>query len=106
MDGQEVADILRYIVHERSSEKKYPNGIRDKGRNSVSLAHFLCHKNAQVPSSHQTNPKPLQDGIWENVWCEITLREKQAFTQAGAWVLVYSCSCYTGFAVSMGLALL
>jgi hypothetical protein len=47
-DGQALVDILRYIVHESSSEKEYPNGIRDKGRGSVSLSHFLDHEKAKV----------------------------------------------------------
>jgi hypothetical protein len=47
-DGQAVVDILRYIVHECSSEKEYPNGIRDKGRGSVTLRYFLDHDKAKV----------------------------------------------------------
>ena len=50
-NGQDLVDILRYIVHERSSEKTYENGIRDKGRGSVALAYFLCHNKAQVRGS-------------------------------------------------------
>jgi hypothetical protein len=47
-DGQALVDILRYIVHESSSEKEYPNGIRDKGRGGVSLSYFLDHEKAKV----------------------------------------------------------
>jgi hypothetical protein len=47
-NGQDVRDILHYIVHEKTSEKEYQNGIRDKGRGSIALADFLCHRKAQV----------------------------------------------------------
>ncbi len=47
-DGQALVDILRYIVHESSSEREYPNGVRDKGRGSVSLSYFLDHEKAKV----------------------------------------------------------
>jgi hypothetical protein len=43
-----MIEILHYIMHEKSSEKTYPNGIRDQGRKSVSLAYFLTHRKAQV----------------------------------------------------------
>ncbi len=52
-NGQDLMDILHYIVHERTSEKTYDNGIRDKGRGSVSLSYFLCHNKAQVLGSDQ-----------------------------------------------------
>ncbi len=51
--GQDAVDILRYIVHGKTCEEEYPwyypNGIRDKGRGSVDLSYFLCHRKAQVP---------------------------------------------------------
>ncbi len=47
-DGQELVNILHYIVHEYSSEQEYPNGIRDKGRGSVALSYFLDHEKAKV----------------------------------------------------------
>ncbi len=47
-DGQELVNILRYIVHECSSEQEYPNGTRDKGRGSVALSYFLNHEKTKV----------------------------------------------------------
>ncbi len=43
----ELRDIVDYVLNQKTSEKKYPNGIRDKGRNNVRPAHFATHANAQ-----------------------------------------------------------
>ena len=49
--AEEVAEIkalLHYILHEETSEKQYPNGIRDKGRPpGTRLEYFLTHENAK-----------------------------------------------------------
>ena len=42
-----VLELLNYIVYEPTSEKDYPNGVRDKGRNGMLLADFLQHENTQ-----------------------------------------------------------
>ena len=44
---KEVLELLNYILKEKTSEKKYPNGIRDEGRKGVELADFLTDKKAQ-----------------------------------------------------------
>jgi hypothetical protein len=44
---KEVLELLNYIRFEKSSEKEYPNGTRDKGRRGVNLIYFLTHKKAQ-----------------------------------------------------------
>ena len=49
-NGKELVDILHYILHEKTSEKHYNNGIRDHGRGSISLKNFVQHRRAQVPS--------------------------------------------------------
>lgn len=46
--AKEVAELLHYILYEKTSEKQYPNGVRDKGRGNVDLTHFLSHKNAHI----------------------------------------------------------
>ena len=46
-DGQEFVDIVDYVLNQRTSEKEYPNGVRDQGRGSVRPAHFTTHANAQ-----------------------------------------------------------
>ena len=40
---QEAVGMLDYILKEKSSEKMYPNGIRDAGRKGVTLEYFLKH---------------------------------------------------------------
>ena len=47
-NGKEIKELLHYIVHERTSEKQYPNGVRDKGRGSVGLSYFLTHPYAHL----------------------------------------------------------
>lgn len=47
-EAKEVAELLHYIVFEKTSEKLYPNGVRDKGRGKVDLTYFLSHKNAHI----------------------------------------------------------
>ena len=44
---KEVGELLRYIRFENTSEKEYPNGIRDKGRGSQPPEYFLMHPKAQ-----------------------------------------------------------
>jgi hypothetical protein len=46
-DGVEVAEIVDYVLNQKTSEKVYPNGIRDQGRNGVRPAHFITHPNAR-----------------------------------------------------------
>jgi hypothetical protein len=45
--AQEVLELLRYILYEKSSEKEYPNGVRDKGRAGKDLLYFVTHTKAQ-----------------------------------------------------------
>ena len=40
----EVIDLFNYVVNKLSSEKRYPNGIRDLGRGGVSLEHFMSQE--------------------------------------------------------------
>ena len=42
-----IAEMLRYIRFETTSEKEYPNGIRDKDREGLTLAYFLNHRKAK-----------------------------------------------------------
>ena len=42
-----VGELLRYIRFEITSEKEYPNGIRDKDREGMTLAYFLNHRKAK-----------------------------------------------------------
>ena len=37
----EVTEHFDYVLNQASSEKEYPNGTRDQGRNGVTLQHFL-----------------------------------------------------------------
>ncbi len=46
-EGKEIIEIVDYVLNQKTSEKKYPNGIRDKGRNGVRSAYFLTHHNAR-----------------------------------------------------------
>jgi hypothetical protein len=46
-DCKEVLEWLNYIRFEKSSEKQYANGIRDKGRKAVNLNYFLTCKIAK-----------------------------------------------------------
>ena len=44
---EEVREIFHYIVHEGTSEKRYPNGIRDQGRPpGTRLIDFVSHPKA------------------------------------------------------------
>jgi len=45
--GAEVVETVDYVLNQKTSEKRYPNGIRDQGRNGTRPAHFTSHKNAQ-----------------------------------------------------------
>jgi hypothetical protein len=43
----EIREIIDYVMNQRTSEKTYPNGIRDHGRNGVRPVHFTSHPIAQ-----------------------------------------------------------
>ena len=47
-EHREVLELLNYIIYEPTSEREYPNGVRDKGRNGMRLADFLQHNNVRV----------------------------------------------------------
>jgi len=42
--AQEVKKLLHYIRFEKTSEREYPNGIRDKGRGRMELSDFMGNK--------------------------------------------------------------
>ncbi|KAL3923801.1 MAG: hypothetical protein SGPRY_004112, partial [Prymnesium sp.] len=42
----DLEDWLEYILFQQTSEMTYSNGIRDEGRGSVSITHFLNHEKA------------------------------------------------------------
>jgi hypothetical protein len=47
-DGkEELAEIVKYVLYQKTSEKMYPNGVRDKNRNGVRPGHFIAHRNAR-----------------------------------------------------------
>lgn len=47
--NQEVKGWLNYIINEKTSEKPFPNGIRDKGRTGEEdLNYFFMHPNARM----------------------------------------------------------
>ena len=43
----EMREIIDYVMNQRTSEKAYPNGIRDKDRNGVRPSYFTSHPIAQ-----------------------------------------------------------
>jgi hypothetical protein len=43
----EIREIIDYVLNQETSEKAYPNGIRDKGRNGVRPSYFTTHSIAQ-----------------------------------------------------------
>ena len=43
----ETSELLNYVMHERCSEKAYPNGVRDQGRPPMRLADFMAHDSAR-----------------------------------------------------------
>ena len=43
-----VSDHLEYILYHPASERKYANGVRDKGRKGMRLADFVQHKIAKA----------------------------------------------------------
>eukprot|EP00282_Hemiselmis_andersenii_P005532 CAMPEP_0114128694 /NCGR_PEP_ID=MMETSP0043_2-20121206/11070_1 /TAXON_ID=464988 /ORGANISM="Hemiselmis andersenii, Strain CCMP644" /LENGTH=820 /DNA_ID=CAMNT_0001221903 /DNA_START=108 /DNA_END=2570 /DNA_ORIENTATION=+ len=53
--GGEVAELVHYIVHEKASEKKYPNGVRDAGRSGTVLSDFTQHPNAVAAGLSDAN---------------------------------------------------
>jgi hypothetical protein len=46
-DIEGLAEIVKYVLNEKTSEKLYPNGIRDHNRNGVRPGHFVAHRNAR-----------------------------------------------------------
>ena len=64
-----MLELLDYILNQKTSEKEYPNGTRDKGRGAVKLSWFLTHKKAQearlseaeVSSHPQLSPGTYND---------------------------------------------
>jgi hypothetical protein len=46
-EGPELVEIVDYVLNQKTSEKEYPNGIRDKGRSGARPAHFILHPNAR-----------------------------------------------------------
>ncbi len=77
-DGKEVLEIVDYVINQKTSEKKYANGIRDKGRSSVRPTYFLTHYNARdakltegevyslriyTMSAYKTINNPLRDDL-------------------------------------------
>ena len=43
----ELRELVDYVVNQRTSERTYPNGVRDQGRNAVRPAYFISHAVAQ-----------------------------------------------------------
>jgi hypothetical protein len=43
----ELVEFFEYVVKEDSSEKAFPNGVRDKGRGHVNLDFFVKHEKAK-----------------------------------------------------------
>ena len=37
----EAQELLHYILYQKATEKLYPNGVRDKGRDGQTLDYFL-----------------------------------------------------------------
>ena len=64
-DGKELLEMLRYILHEETSEKEYVNGIRDKGRGRVDLSYFLMHSKAQ--EAHLIKPEVVSLRLYTTV---------------------------------------
>jgi hypothetical protein len=46
-DAVELLDAIDYVLNQRTSEKEYPNGIRDKDRNGARASYFAAHGNAR-----------------------------------------------------------
>ena len=46
-EAAELRELVDYVVNQRTSEKAYPNGVRDQGRGAVRPAYFLSHASAQ-----------------------------------------------------------
>jgi hypothetical protein len=47
-DVQELQYIVNYVINSRTSEKVYPNGIRDQGRDGKKPTYFTSHRIAQA----------------------------------------------------------
>ena len=46
-ESREILEMFDYVLNQRTSQKEYPNGITDVGRESVRFSYFLTHKEAQ-----------------------------------------------------------
>ena len=46
-ESREILEMFDYVLNQRTSQKEYPNGITDVGRDSVRFSYFLTHKQAQ-----------------------------------------------------------
>ncbi len=47
VDGAQLCEVVDYVLNQQTSEKAYPNGIRDQGRGSVRPTDFTSHPRAQ-----------------------------------------------------------
>lgn len=47
LDWTSISEDFGYVLHERSSEKKFSNGIRDEGRPGMNLEDFMTCRAAQ-----------------------------------------------------------
>ena len=48
-EDEELVDLLNYIIHQTCSEKKYPNGIRDKGRSpTMKFEDFFANRRVGI----------------------------------------------------------
>ena len=54
-----MLELLDYILNQKTSEKEYPNGTRDKGRGAIKLSWFLTHKKAQEARLTEAEVSPL-----------------------------------------------
>jgi hypothetical protein len=55
LDHSTVSADLNYVLYETSSEKQYPNGVRDQGREGKSIDDFL-----KMPQSTGTKPEMMK----------------------------------------------
>ena len=53
----EVRETIDYVLNQRTSEKAYPNGVRDEGSGNVKPSYFTSHINAQ--EAHLTEAEVL-----------------------------------------------
>ena len=67
LDAQEVKAMLHYIRFETTSEKKYANGIRDRGRGKQTISDFML------------NPKAVEAGLTEAQLVALRLYTTRAY---------------------------